>query len=153
MSHKQTMIRTPPTIGTAAPPFRGIIERTKIIEYAQALHLRNPVHFDRDAAIAQGYRDVVAPPGFLNPFSLQPRSAKFDTFRIDEHKALAGEWSWTQHGLVCAGDELHGQSILVEIEEKKGKRPMCVLVIETQYRNNAEEPVVTVRDVTLEFTG
>jgi hypothetical protein len=139
------------TIGLAAPPFRGIIERVKIIEYAQALHLRNPIHFDPHAARAAGCRDVVAPAGFINPFSLQPRSAKFETFQINEHKALAGEWSWDQHGIVCAGDELHGHSVLVELGQKQGKRPMYVLVIETRYLNESNERVVTVRDVTLEF--
>ena len=138
-------------VGLSAPPFRGIIERVKIIEYAQALHLHNPIHSERKAALAAGYRDVVVPPGFINPFSLQPRSAKFDTFQINEHNALAGEWSWDHHSVICAGDELHGQSILVELSKKQGKRPMHVLVIETKYLNEKDENVVTVRDVTLEF--
>ena len=68
-----------------------------------------------------------------------------------KHKALAGEWSWEQHAVVCAGDELHGRSVLVELGDKQGKRPMHVLVIETKYLNQREEPVVTVRDLTLEF--
>lgn len=153
MTERQDQNRTVPrrAVGLAAPEFRGTIERVKIIEYAQALQLRNPVHFDVAAARAAGFRDVVAPPGFINPFSLQPRAWKFDTFQIDEHKALAGEWSWDQHSIVCAGDELHGRSVLVELGEKQGKRPMDVLVIETQYLNVSEENVVTVRDVTLEF--
>lgn len=138
-------------IGLSAPPFHGIIERVKIFEYAQALHLHNPIHFDRLAAQAAGYRDVVVPPGFLNPFSLQPRASKFETFQINEHKALAGEWSWEHYADVCAGDELHGQSVLVELGEKHGKRPMHVLVIETKYMNAKGENAVTVRDVTLEF--
>lgn len=138
-------------VGLAAPEFRGVIERVKIIEYAEALGLGNPIHFDVAAARAAGYRDVVAPPGFINPFSLQPRAWKFDTFQIDEHNALAGEWSWEQHDVVCAGDELHGRSVLVEIGAKQGKRPMEVLVIETRYLDAGDRPVVTVRDMTLEF--
>jgi acyl dehydratase len=139
------------TVGLAAPQFRGVIERVKIIEYAEALGLRNPIHFDRKAAIAAGYRDVVAPAGFVNPFTLQPRAWKFETFQIDELHALAGEWSWSHHGLICAGDELHGRSILVELSEKQGKRPMHILVIETRFLNEKDENVVTVRDTTLEF--
>lgn len=138
-------------IGLSSPPFRGIIERAKIVEYAQAIHLRNPIHFDLAAARAAGFRDVVVPLGFLNPFTLQPRASKFDTFQINEHKALAGEWSWDQHAVVCAGDELHGQSVLIELGEKQGKRPMDVLVIETKYLNAKDENVVTVHDMTLEF--
>lgn len=140
-------------VGLAAPEFRGVIEHVKIIEYAQALDLQNPVHFDRDAARRAGFRDIVAPAGFINPFSLQPRAWKFDTFRINEKAALAGEWSWEQHQTVCAGDELHGRSVLVELGEKQGKRPMDVLVIETVYLDARGEKAVTVRDVTLEFRG
>ena len=139
------------TVGLAAPQFRGVIERIKINEYAEALGLRNPIHFDCNAAIAAGYRDIVAPPGFVNPFTLQPRAWKFDTFQIDEQKALAGEWSWRQHSLICAGDELHGRSILVDLSEKQAKRPMHILVIETKFLNEKDENVVTVRDTTLEF--
>jgi acyl dehydratase len=138
-------------IGRAAPRFRGIIERIKVIEYAQALHLRNPIHTDRQAAIAAGFRDIVVPPGFLNPFTLQPRSAKFDTFAIDEHNALAGEWSWEHRGLACVGDELQGQSVLTDVSEKQGKRPMIVLVIQTTFANQKDEVVAIVKDVTLEF--
>lgn len=138
-------------IGLSAPEFRGVIERVKIIEYAQALDLRNPIHFDLDAARRAGFRDLVAPAGFINPFSLQPRAWKFETFQINEHAALAGEWSWQHHGLVCAGDELHGSSVLVELGHKQGKRPMEVLVIETKYLNQDNDNVVTIRDVTLEF--
>ena len=138
-------------VGLSSLPFRGVIERVKIIEYAQALQLHNPIHFDSKAAIKAGFRDVVVPQGFINPFSLQPRAWKFDTFQINEHKALAGEWSWEQYLIVCAGDELHGQSVLVELGEKQGKRPMDVLVIETKYLNQQDEVVITVRDMTLEF--
>jgi len=133
------------------PPFRGIIELVKVVEYAQAVHIKNPIHFDRKFAIAAGFRGVVVPPGFLNPFSLQPRSAKFDVYNIDEKKALAGEWTWEHYGVVCAEDELHGQSVLIEVSEKSGKRPMNILKIETKYLNQEEQVVAVVTDVTLEF--
>ena len=139
------------TVGVALPPFRGVIERVKVVEYAQAVHIKNPIHFDRNSAISAGFRDIVVPPGFLNPFSLQPRSSKFEVYKINEHKALAGEWAWDHRGVVCAGDELHGQSVLVGVSEKQGRRPMNVLVIETKYLNQKEEVVAVLTDVTLEF--
>ncbi len=141
----------PRSLGLVLPPFRGIIELVKVVEYAQAVHIKNPIHFDRKFAIAAGFRGVVVPPGFLNPFSLQPRSAKFDVYNIDEKKALAGEWTWEYFGVVCAEDELHGQSVLVEVSEKSGKRPMNILKIETKYLNQEEQVVAIVTDVTLEF--
>ena len=140
-------------IGLAAPPFRGVIEAAKIIEYVQAVHIRNPIHFDRDAAVSAGFRDIVVPPGLINPFLLQPRAAKFDTFHIDEFNAIAGEWAWEHREVVCAGDELHGQSVLVEISRKQGKRPMVALAIETQFLNRDNRPAVIVTDVTMAFEG
>ena len=149
--NKAPMLSPGRVIGLAAPPFRGIIERVKVIEYAHALHLSNRIHFDRQAAISQGYRDVVVPAGFINPFTLQSRAAKFGTFCINERAALAGEWSWEPRLVICAGDELHGNSVLVELGEKQGKRPMHVIVIETTYTNDAGEIAIVLRDTTLEF--
>ena len=151
MMRKDLQISAERSVVMTLPPFRGVIERLKIIEYSQAIHLRNPLHFDFAAARAAGHRDIVAPLGFINPFSLQPRGPKFDVFKINEHKALAGEWTWDHFGEVCAGDELHGQSVLIELGEKQGKRPMIVLIIETKFFNSNHENVVTVRDMTLEF--
>ena len=138
-------------VGDAGPPFRGAIERVKLGEYARALHLTDPIYFDRDAAVKAGYRDVLAPPGYLNIFTLQPRAAKFDTFEVDEPNALAGEWGWEYFKDVCAGDELHGHSVLIELYEKKGKRDMIFMKIETRFLNEKEELVAIATDVTLEF--
>jgi len=138
-------------VGLSAPTFRGVIERVKVAEYAKALGISNAIHLDRDAAIAAGYRDIVVPTGFMTPFSLQARSAKFDTFFIDEKKALAGELSWEQRLIICAGDELHGRSVLVDLSEKQGKNPMHIIVIETTFLNANDEIAVIVRDKTLEF--
>ena len=41
------------------------VGRAKIKEYANALGIENPVHFDAGAARDAGFRDVVAPPMFV----------------------------------------------------------------------------------------
>ena len=41
----------------------------KIREYARAVGEENPVHLDREAALAAGFRDVVAPPMFCVVYS------------------------------------------------------------------------------------
>jgi hypothetical protein len=138
-------------VGLSTPTFRGVIERVKVAEYAKAIHIGNPIHLDRDAAIAAGYRDIVVPTGFITPFSLQSREAKFGSFFINEKKALAGELSWEHRLVICVGDELHGRSVLVDLSEKHGKSPMNILVIETTFFNANDEIAVIVRDKTLEF--
>ncbi len=137
-------------LGRKTPPFKGVIERVKLIEYAQAAHLRHAIHVDRDAAMAAGYRDVVAPSGFITSMTLQPRAVKFAVYDIDESRALAGEMEWLHRGVVCAGDELSGHSELVEASVKGGTRPMDLLVVETQLKNQFGETVLIVRETTLE---
>lgn len=137
-------------LGRKTRPFNGVIERVKLIEYAKAVHSRNPIHSDRDAAVAAGYRDIVAVSGFITSMTLQPRSVKFEVYDIDESRALAGEMEWIHKAIVCAGDVLSGHSELVEASVKGGSRPMDMLVIETQLKNQLGETVLIVRESTLE---
>ena len=137
-------------VGRSTQPFKGVIERVKLIEYARALHLRNPIHWDAATAKAAGYRDVVAVPGFLTSLTMQQRDIKFATFALNERKSLLGELRWEHRGVVCAGDELRGQSILVEVSEKTGARPMDVLVVETRLDNQFGETVLIVTETHLE---
>jgi acyl dehydratase len=51
-------------VGRQWPPATYEVGREKIREYANVIGAENPVHFDREAARAAGYRDVVAPPMF-----------------------------------------------------------------------------------------
>jgi acyl dehydratase len=138
------------TPGTAAAPFRGVIERAKLIQYAQALHLHNPIHRDRSAAVAAGFRDVVAPPGFVISNTLQPKALKLSTFGIDERRALAGEMRFEHLGVICAGDELHGQSTLLDVVEKQGRRRMTAFVIETTFDNQLSDRVLVFRETALQ---
>lgn len=140
-----------PSIGTATPAFRGVIERTRLADYARALRLRNPIHFDAAAARAAGYRDVVAPAGFVISHSLQPRATKLSTFHIDESRALAGELGFEHHGVICAGDELGGRSVLVELREKAGKRPMHAYTLETRFTNQLGELVLVCHEILLQL--
>ena len=56
-------------IGKEWPSTTYEVGKEKIGEYARVIGLDNPVHTDRDAAKAAGYRDVVAPPMFCVVYS------------------------------------------------------------------------------------
>jgi acyl dehydratase len=56
-------------VGKEYPPFEYEVGREKIREYANAVGEGNPVHHDREAAQAAGFRDVVAPPMFVVVYS------------------------------------------------------------------------------------
>jgi hypothetical protein len=56
-------------VGKQWPPVTYEVGLEKIREYARAVGETNPVHLDREAALAAGFRDVVAPPMFCVVYS------------------------------------------------------------------------------------
>ena len=97
--------------------------REKIKEYATALGIENPVHFDIEAARAAGFRDVVAPPMFavvysgpaLGPVLFDPEVEM--NFAAMVHGGQ--EFVWGEP--VCSGDEITTTAKCLSIEEKDGK--------------------------------
>jgi len=138
-------------VGQSTAAFTCTIERVKLIEFAQALHLGNPVYSDLAAAVEHGYRDVVACPGFINSLTLGLREVKAATFGLAGVKAVAGEMRWESRGVVCAGDRLSGRCVLARMTEKAGRRPMDALEFETELVNQFGDKVLTVTETTLVF--
>lgn len=109
--------------GKRYPPFEYEVGREKIREYAQAVGEDNPVYFDREAAQAAGFRDVVAPPmfvvvysgGAVGPAILDPEVG------IDFALMVHGgqEFRWDEP--VCSGDVVTTVAECREIYEKDGK--------------------------------
>ncbi len=109
-------------IGKQWPPATYQASRAKIAEYAPAIGAENPVHFDRKAALAAGFRDVVAPPMFcvvysapaMGPAILDP--AVGINFATMVHGGQEFEWEEP----VCSGDEITTTAACAEISEKGG---------------------------------
>jgi acyl dehydratase len=95
-------------LGKSYPPFEYEVGREKIREYAYAIGATNPVHFEREAAQAQGFRDVVAPPmfavvysaGSVGPGVLDPELG------INLMMMLHGSQEFVWDEPVCAGDTI-----------------------------------------------
>ncbi len=110
-------------IGKEWPATTYQVGREKIKEYARALGIENPVHFDVEAARAAGFRDVVAPPMFAVVYSgpaLAP--AIFDpevgiNIATMVHGGQVFEWEEP----ACSGDEITTTAKCTEIYEKDGK--------------------------------
>src|SRR4051812_16519726 len=110
-------------IGKTYDPVTYTVGREKIGEYARAIGAENPVHFDRDAARASGFRDVVAPPMFcvvyssrsVGPAVLDPQVGI--NFATMVHGGQVFEWGEP----VCAGDEITTVTRVSEIYEKGDK--------------------------------
>jgi len=110
-------------VGKEWPSTTYQVGREKIREYANALGIDNPVHFDVAAARAAGFRDVVAPPMFAVVYSSPAMApAMFDpdvamNFAAMVHGGQQFEWDEP----ACSGDEITTTARCVSIEEKDGK--------------------------------
>ena len=95
-------------VGKSYPPNLYAVGREKIREYARAVGEENPVYLDREAALAAGFRDVVAPPMFCVVYcgpALAP--AMFDPeVGIDFARLLHSGQEFRWGPLVQAGDEV-----------------------------------------------
>jgi acyl dehydratase len=110
-------------IGRVWPGVTYQVGREKIKEYANALGIDNPVHFDVEAARAAGFRDVVAPPMFAVVYSGRAMApVMFDpevgmNFATMVHGGQEFEWGEP----ACSGDEITTTPKCLEIYEKDGK--------------------------------
>ena len=110
-------------VGKEYPETSYEVGLEKIREYAAAVGEQNPVHHDREAAKAAGFRDVVAPPMFtvvysapaLGPAVLDPDvGINFATMVHGGQEFVWGE-------PVCCGDRITTRAEVAEIFEKDGK--------------------------------
>ena len=109
--------------GKTYPAYEYEVGREKIREYALAIGADNQVHFDRDAARAAGYRDVVAPPmfavvysaGAMGPAILDPEVGI--NFAAMVHGGQ--EFVWGEP--VCSGDTITTTAEVKDISERDGK--------------------------------
>jgi acyl dehydratase len=110
-------------IGKQWPAATYQIGREKIKEYAKVIGLDNPVHFDREAALAAGYRDVVAPPMFCVVYAAPAMGPAILDSDVGINLAMmvhgSQEFEWGEP--VCSGDEITTTPKCVEIYEKDGK--------------------------------
>ncbi len=128
-------------IGKQWPGSTYQVSREKIKEYANALGIENPVHFDLAAARAAGFRDLVAPPMFCVVYALPALApAVFDpevgmSFATMVHGGQEFEWG----APACSGDEITTTPRCLSIEEKGG---MGFYVFETVSVNQDGEQTV-----------
>ena len=127
--------------GKTYPPFTYEVGVEKIREYANAIGATNPVHHDREAAMAAGYRDVVAPPMFAVVYSTGAMAPAIldPELGIELARMLHGsqEFAWGEP--VCAGDVIESVAELKDLYEKDGRQ---FYVFESVSRNQDGQEVV-----------
>ena len=95
----------------------------KIREFANAVGETEPVHHDRDAAQAAGFRDVVAPPMFAVVYSARAMGPAIldPELGINLMMMLHGSQEFVWGEPVCAGDSITTTATVKDLYEKDGK--------------------------------
>ena len=110
-------------VGKEYPATTYEVGLEKIREYANAVGQTEPVHHDREAAKAAGFRDVVAPPMFAVVYSSPAMGPAILDPDVDINFAAmvhgGQEFVWGEP--VCAGDAITTRAKVSEIYEKDGK--------------------------------
>jgi acyl dehydratase len=110
-------------VGKQWPPADYEVGREKIREFANAVGETSPVHQDREAALAAGFRDVVAPPMFCVVYSARAMGPAIldPDVGINLATMLHGGQEFVWGEPVCSGDTITTTATCSEIYEKDGK--------------------------------
>jgi len=130
------------------PPFEMLVTATDIAKFAHATGETNPIHFDKEAAVAAGYADVVAPTLFsyvvrMHASALVPPdqleldgSPTADVPPLPTRRAMAGETSVVLGERVVAGDVISVRKRLSRMYEKEGRSgPLVFVEMEFTFTN------------------
>jgi 3-methylfumaryl-CoA hydratase len=130
------------------PPFEMLVTATDIAKFAHATGETNPIHFDKGAAVAAGYADVVAPTLFsyvvrmhasalVAPDQLElDGSPTADVPPLPTRRAMAGETSVVLGERVVAGDVISVRKRLSRMYEKEGRSgPLVFVEMEFTFTN------------------
>ena len=129
-------------IGKKFPAYEYEVGREKIREFAHAVGEGDPVHHDREAATAAGFRNVVAPPMFAVVYSAGAVGpAIFDPeIGINFAMMVHGGQEFVWGPPVVAGDEIATEVEVKDVAERGG---LAFFVFESRSTNQDGETVCT----------
>lgn len=114
-------------IGSSTIPFLVEVEKGAIRRFAQAIGDLNPLRHDEDAARAQGWSGLVAPPTFAASF--RPPDDLPWMVPLDRSRMRAGEQGFRLHRPVISGDRLWCHVTLSAVEPRLARSgPLLRLV-------------------------
>ncbi|MEQ9086792.1 MAG: MaoC family dehydratase N-terminal domain-containing protein [Pontimonas sp.] len=118
-----------------------VVGREKVREFASAVFATATIHHDVDAAIAEGYSDVVAPPTF--PIVIQEKTLQqllsHPGAGIDFSRVVHGDQKFEYQRPMVAGDEVVATLRVTKIQSLRGH---TMLTSESSITTTAGEPVV-----------
>lgn len=126
-------------IGVDGPETISEVTSTGCRLFARAVGHTDLIFFDREVARQRGYRDIVAPPGFLGSPVFRPDKraqggSSHEPFKTPYRRILNGGTTFEYFEPLCAGDVLHSRSKVTEYQERQGSiGPMLITFRETSY--------------------
>lgn len=143
------MAVNPELVGRSFPPTPPyLVGREKVREFARAVFATDPAHADVDAARAQGYADVVAPPTFamvIQDQTLQQLLAEPDS-GIALERTIHAEQRFRYTRPIVAGDEL---SATLTVSAVRAVGANAMVTSEAEITDAAGAHVVTATSVLL----
>jgi acyl dehydratase len=140
--------------GMRLAEFTYLVERCKIREMAEAIQDPNSLYRDTEAAKAEGYMDVIAPPTFgtcVNLWGGPGLKELLSKLGSDSLKVLHAEQEYEYLGPIHAGDTLHATIDVADVYIKEGRSgKMEFKVLQTTSTNQNGETVLIGRSTLLE---
>ena len=138
-------------IGVEGPPRLLEVDRTSIRMFARAVGHTDPAFYDPEAARKRGYRDIIAPPGYLGTGVFRPTAAEAAAPAAGGGRRRPGGMTrglnagneYEYFDVITAGDVLEARSKTVDIAQRQGSLgPMIITTSETVYRRLSDGKVV-----------
>ena len=126
------------SIGVEGPETISEVTSTGCRLFARAVGHTDLIFYDREAAHQRGYRDIVAPPGFLGSPVFRPgeraEMGGQPPLKTPFRRILNGGTTYEYFEPLCAGDVVHSRSKVTEYQERQGSiGPMLITFRETSY--------------------
>ena len=124
-------------VGRSFMPITAHVEPGRLRYFCNTLGESNPVYLDVNAARAERYEALPAPPTYLFCLEMMDAAEPFEfltALDIDLARVLHGEQRFTYHAPVVVGDTLTFKPRVTGVTEKKGGA-MTFIVIETEVIN------------------
>ncbi len=108
-------------IGHTLPAATVTVEAGQLRLFNKAIGETRDVYFDEAAAVAAGYRSMLAPPTFGTPLSMLAIAIEpvLETIGVDYRYLLHGEESFEYLAPICAGDEITIRETITDIYDRK----------------------------------
>jgi hypothetical protein len=141
------------SIGVEGPPTTLEVSRTGIRMFARAVGHTDPIFYDVEEAQKRGYKDLVAPPGFMGTPIFRPaRGGAAESEEADGGprrrpggmtRGLNAGNEYEYLDVITAGDVLESRRRTVDIQERSGSLGVMIITTsETVYTRASDGKVV-----------